>query len=68
MHGWFNICKSEYNPSYEQSDLHLIRGIKTFDKNQTPLLAKSPGESKDTRDILQHNNGNLQEATQATSK
>lgn len=29
----------------------------SFDKNQKPLHNKSPGETSDTKDITQHNEG-----------
>ena len=61
MQGFFNICKSInviHHINKLKNKTHMIISIdaeKAFDKIQHPLMIKNPPESRNRRNIPQHN-------------
>ena len=62
MQGFFNICKSINFINKLKDKNHMIISIdaeKAFDKIQHPFMIKNPPESRNRRNIPQHNKSYL---------
>ena len=60
MQGFFNICKSinvihHINKLKDKNPIISIDAEKAFDKNSTSIYDKNPPESRNRRNITQHN-------------
>ena len=60
MQGFFNICKSinvihHINKLKDKNPIISIDAEKAFDKNSTSIYDKNPPESRNRRNIPQHN-------------
>ena len=73
MQGFFNICKSIiviYHINKSKDKNHMIISIdaeKAFDKIQHPFMIKNPPESRNRRNIPQHNKSYMINTQQTSS-